>query len=264
MTTAVIIPCRYASTRFAGKPLVVFEGRPIIAHVYQRVARAAGVDLVAVATDDQRIAEAVKGFGGQVVMTDTACRSGTDRVAEAADRLDLSDSDIVVNVQGDQPAVAPESIAAAIAPLTADPAVAMTTLAFPIADPGEIFHPKDVKVVFDRRGDAIYFSRAPIPYARDGAWRFEARGGDCALHFNGGAAGFVAFKHLGVYAFRKAFLDVYRRLPPGRLEEIEKLEQLRVIEHGFRLRVVVTEHDSPEIDCPEDLERLQRHWSKES
>ncbi|HDI59850.1 MAG TPA: 3-deoxy-manno-octulosonate cytidylyltransferase [Desulfobacteraceae bacterium] len=263
MTTAVIIPCRYASTRFAGKPLVVFEGRPIIAHVCQRVARAAGVDLVAVATDDQRIARAVKDFGGQVIMTDAACRSGTDRVAEAADRLNLKDGDIVVNVQGDQPAVAPESLTAVIAPLTADPAVEMTTLAFPIADPAEIFHPKDVKVVFDQQGDAIYFSRAPIPFARDGAWRFEARDGDCALHFNG-AAGFVAFKHLGVYAFRKSFLDTYRRLPPGRLEEMEKLEQLRVLEHGFRIRVVVTEHDSPEIDCPEDLERLQRHRLKES
>jgi 3-deoxy-manno-octulosonate cytidylyltransferase (CMP-KDO synthetase) len=264
MTTAVIIPCRYASTRFAGKPLALFEGRPIIAHVCQRVALAEGVDLVAVATDDPRIADAVKSFGGQVVMTPPACPSGSDRVAEAADILNLKPHDIVVNVQGDQPAVAPESIAAVLAPLTADPSVEMTTLAFPIVDPAEIFHPKDVKVVFDQRGDAIYFSRAPIPFAREGTWRFEARGADHALHFNGGRAGFTAFKHLGVYAFRKSFLDIYRRLPPGRLEEVEKLEQLRVLEHGFRIRVVVTDHDSPEIDCPEDLERLQRHRLKES
>ncbi|MDD2605190.1 MAG: 3-deoxy-manno-octulosonate cytidylyltransferase [Desulfobacteraceae bacterium] len=264
MTTAVIIPCRYASTRFAGKPLTLFEGRPIIAHVCQRVARAEGVDLVAVATDDHRIAEAVEAFGGRVIMTDAACRSGTDRVAEAADLLDLQGRDIVVNVQGDQPAVAPESIAAVIEPLATDPAVEMTTLAFPIVDPAEIFHPKDVKVVFDRRGDAIYFSRAPIPFTRDGTWGFEPAEGGFRLQFTGGDAGFSAFKHLGVYAFRKSFLDIYRRLPPGRLEEVEKLEQLRVLEHGHRIRVVVTDHDSPEIDCPEDLERLQRHRSKES
>jgi 3-deoxy-manno-octulosonate cytidylyltransferase (CMP-KDO synthetase) len=264
MTTAVIIPCRYASTRFAGKPLALFEGRPMIAHVCQRVARAEGIDLVAVATDDERIATAVKNFGGRVIMTDAACPSGTDRVAEAADRLHLQADDIVVNVQGDQPAVAPESIAAVIGPLTADPAVEMTTLAFPIMDPAEMFHPKDVKVVFDRQGDAIYFSRAPIPFARDGVWRFETAQSGFRLHFNGGTAGFTAFKHLGVYAFRKSFLDLYRRLPPGRLEAVEKLEQLRVLEHGFRIRVVVTDHDSPEIDCPEDLERLQRHRLKES
>jgi 3-deoxy-manno-octulosonate cytidylyltransferase (CMP-KDO synthetase) len=222
------------------------------------------VDLVTVATDDSRIAEAVNRFGGRVVMTDRSCHSGTDRVAEAADRLGLQNRDIVVNVQGDQPAVAPESIAAAIGPLVADPVVQMTTLACPIVDPAEIFHPKDVKVVFDQRGDAIYFSRAPIPFTREGAWRIEAGENGWSLHFGTGAAGFAAYKHLGVYAFRKSFLDIYRRLPPGRLEEIEKLEQLRVLEHGFRIRVVVTAHDSPEIDCPEDLDRLQRHRLKES
>ncbi len=264
MTVAAIIPCRYASTRFAGKPLVLFGGRTIIEHVYRRVTQAEGIDLVAVATDDERIATAVEAFGGRIVMTDAACRSGTDRVAQAADRLKLAGSDIVVNVQGDQPAVAPESIAAAIAPLVADPEIEMTTLAFAVEDPAEIFHPKDVKVVFDMRGDAIYFSRAPIPFAREGSWRFESGDRGCGLHFSGGAAGFAAFKHLGVYAFRKSFLDVYRRLPPGRLEEIEKLEQLRVLENGHRIRVVVTEFDSPEIDCPEDLQRLQRHHAKEA
>jgi 3-deoxy-manno-octulosonate cytidylyltransferase (CMP-KDO synthetase) len=259
MTIAAIIPCRYASTRFAGKPLVVFEDKPIVQHVYEQVSRAAGIDLVVVATDDERIARAVEAFAGRVVMTPASCRSGTDRVAEAADLLKLKDQDIVVNVQGDQPAVAPVSIEAVIAPLVDEPEVQMSTLAFRIRDPAEIFHPKDVKVVFDERGDAIYFSRAPIPFDRDSTWGFEARPGGFALNFESGPSVFAAFKHLGVYAFRKAFLDVYRRLAPGRLEQIEKLEQLRVLENGHRIRVVITDCDSPEIDCPEDLERLRRH-----
>jgi 3-deoxy-manno-octulosonate cytidylyltransferase (CMP-KDO synthetase) len=264
MTIAAVIPCRFASTRFAGKPLVVFEGRSIVEHVYRRVERAEGVDLAVVATDDPRIAAAVTAFGGRVVMTGAACRSGTDRVAEAADQLNLKDDDIVVNVQGDQPAISPAAITAAIAPLGGDARIVMTTLAFAVQDPAEIFHPKDVKVVFDARGDAIYFSRAPIAFARDGAWRFEARENGFALHFTDGASGFTAFKHLGVYALRRSFLDIYRHLPASRLEEIEKLEQLRVLENGYRIRVVVTDCDSPEIDCPEDLDRLKRHLSKES
>ena len=262
---AAVIPCRYASTRFDGKPLVRFAGKPLVQHVYERVGQAAGVGPVVVATDDERIRQAVEGFGGRVVMTDPRHRSGTDRVAEAADRLGLAGDDIVINVQGDQPAVAPESIEAVVRPLLDDAALSMSTLAFRIQDPAEIFHPKDVKVVFDARGDAIYFSRAPIPFARDATWHFTA-GDGFGLDFEpsatvGAGAVFEAFKHLGVYAFRKGFLDVYRRLPIGRLEQIEKLEQLRVLENGYRIRVVVTDRDSPEIDCPEDLERLRRHWA---
>ena len=258
-----VIPCRYASTRLAGKPLISFEGKPLVQHVYERVGQAAGIDRVVVATDDRRIQAAVEAFGGVVLMTDPRHRSGTDRVAEVAAHLGLTSTDLVVNVQGDQPAVDPRSITAAIEPLLADQSLEMTTLAFLIRDPAEVFHPKDVKVVFDALGHAIYFSRAPIPFVRDAAWRFKASGDGYELHFASSGAGsavFKAYKHLGIYAFRRWFLDIYRHLPPGRLEALEKLEQLRVLENGYRIRVIVTEFDSPEIDCPEDLDRLRRHW----
>ena len=260
-----VIPCRYGSTRFPGKPLTVFKGKPLIQHVYERVARADGMAQAVVATDDARIEAAVAAFGGRVMMTDAEHRSGTDRVAEVAERLSLDGGDIVINVQGDQPAVDPRSIEAVAAPLVASADLEMSTLAYRIEDPSELFHPKDVKVVFDDRGDAIYFSRAPIPFARDAAWRFTAGADGWGLHFTApaaGAAAFTAYKHLGIYAFRRRFLDVFRSLPTGRLEDLEKLEQLRALENGYRIRVVVTRFYSPEIDCPEDLERLDRHWRR--
>ncbi len=259
-----VIPCRYASTRLAGKPLIRFAGKPLVQHVYERVAQAAGVDRVVVATDDERIQAAVAAFGGAAVMTAARHRSGTDRVCEVADRLGLAEADVVVNVQGDQPAVDPRSIEAVVAPLVQDPLLEMTTLAFAIQDRAEIFHPKDVKVVFDHRGFAVYFSRAPIPFVREANWSFTAGADQFALQFGPPAssgADFTAYKHLGVYGFRRRFLDVYRHLPRGRLEALENLEQLRVLENGYRIKVVVSEFDSPEIDCPEDLERLQRHWA---
>jgi len=169
----------------------------------------------------------------------------------------------VINVQGDQPAVAPESLEAVVRPLEADPTLPMSTLAFAIRDPAEIFHPKDVKVVCDAAGDALYFSRAPVPFTRDADWQAAVEGDAHTLRFGPPAAGapaFAALKHLGVYAYRRWFLDVFHELPTGRLEGVEKLEQLRALEHGHRIRVVRSEHDSPEIDCPEDLARLERHW----
>jgi 3-deoxy-manno-octulosonate cytidylyltransferase (CMP-KDO synthetase) len=239
MQVVVIIPSRYGSSRFNGKPLADICGKPMIEWVCQRAMQAKCVDSVQVATDDPRIREVVKGFGGNVVMTSPECRSGTDRVAEAAERLGLDLGDVVVNIQGDQPLVDPRCFDAVVQPFHDDPAVLMSTLAFAIVDPREICDPKDVKVTFDNNGDALYFSRATIPHGRDGSH------------------GYDIYKHLGVYAYRRGFLERFRSLAPGRLEEIEKLEQLRAMEHGYRIRVVVSPYDSPEVDLPMDIQRIE-------
>ena len=239
MKIVVMIPSRYGSTRFEGKPLALISGKPMIQCVYERAVTAEMVDDVVVATDDRRIYRAVTGFGGKAIMTAAENRSGTDRVAEAAELLNLSANDIVVNIQGDQPRIHPSCIQEVAAPLIENPDIQMSTLAFKITNPEEITNPKDVKVTFDTRGDALYFSRSPIPFGRDPHSVFNT------------------YKHLGVYAYTRRFLDVFRSLPDGRLENIEKLEQLRAMEYGYRIRVVVTEHDSPEVDVPEDINRIQ-------
>lgn len=239
MRVVVIIPSRYGSSRFEGKPLADICGKPMIEWVCRRTIQARCVDSVHVATDDHRIQEAVSAFGGSVVMTSSTCRSGTDRVAEAAQRLGLDSDDVVVNIQGDQPLVDPRCVDAVVQPFHDDPTVKMSTLAFVIVDPREINDPKDVKVIFDNKGDALYFSRATIPHGRDGS------------------SGYDIYKHLGVYAYTKKFLEQFLTLTPGRLEEIEKLEQLRAMEHGHRIRVVVSPYDSPEVDLPMDIQRIE-------
>ncbi|BBO73685.1 8-amino-3,8-dideoxy-manno-octulosonate cytidylyltransferase [Desulfosarcina widdelii] len=239
MKVAVIIPSRYGSSRFEGKPLADLCGKPMIQWVVRRASQADCVDSVHVATDDTRIRDAVEGFGGSVLMTSSKCRSGTDRVAEAAEQLKLAMSDVVVNIQGDQPMVDPRCLDALVRPFHEEPEVKMSTLAFAIVDPREISDPKDVKVVFDNHGDALYFSRAAIPRGRDTS------------------QGYDTYKHLGVYAYTREFLECFRSLAPGRLEEIEKLEQLRAMEHGHRIRVVVTPYDSPEVDLPLDIQRIR-------
>jgi 3-deoxy-manno-octulosonate cytidylyltransferase (CMP-KDO synthetase) len=206
----------------------------MIEHVYRRTAEARGVDAVVVATDDRRIAAAVERFGGIARMTDAAHRTGTDRIAEIAHALAC---DILVNVQGDLPMVEPEMIAQVIAPLTADPAVRMATICTAIADPAEYTRPSVVKVVTDAFGDALYFSRAPIPFGH--ATR--------------------AYKHIGMYAYRREFLLQLAALPQTPLEQAESLEQLRALEHGFPIRVVETQYESlVEVDTPEDLERARQ------
>jgi 3-deoxy-manno-octulosonate cytidylyltransferase (CMP-KDO synthetase) len=244
MKIVAIIPSRFGSTRFQGKPLASIAGKSMIQHVYETTAKADIVDRVAVATDDERIVEAVKQFGGEAVMTSETLRSGTDRVAEAAERLGLEMDDIIVNVQGDQPLMDPRCLDDVVAPLTADSALGICTLAFRIVDPREYDDPKDVKVVMDHRGDALYFSRAPLPFARDDGETFDS------------------YKHLGVYAYRRRFLEIFRNLPTGRLESIEKLEQLRALEFGHRINVVVTPYDSPEVDLPSDIRRIERLIAK--
>ncbi|AOY58823.1 3-deoxy-manno-octulosonate cytidylyltransferase [Desulfococcus multivorans] len=239
MKIAVIIPSRFGSSRFEGKPLALILGKPMIQRVYEAALGAKNVTDVVVATDDQRIAEAVSGFGGRAVMTSGENRSGTDRVAEAAARMALAMDDIVINVQGDQPLLDPRCLKHVTAPFFSDGEAGMTTLAYKIVDPREITNPKDVKVTFDVRGYALYFSRSPIPFGRDAGIPFDT------------------YKHLGVYAYTRGFLEMFRKLPEGRLEAIEKLEQLRALEYGHKIRIVVTPYDSPEVDLPEDIPRIE-------
>ena len=245
MKIFAIIPCRYESTRFEGKPLALISGRPMIQHVYENVALSEKVDQVVVATDDLRILETVRRFNGRAVLTAVDNRSGTDRVAEAAEILGLSLDDIVVNVQGDQPMIKPIAIDTVAAPLVEDPTLEMSTLACAITDSREYTDPKDCKVVVDHNGYALYFSRAPIPFVRDPGDRYEA------------------LKHLGIYAYRRSFLEIFRHLPLGKCEQIEKLEQLRALEFGHRIKIVVSEHDSPEVDLPEDIQRIEQFLKTE-
>jgi 3-deoxy-manno-octulosonate cytidylyltransferase (CMP-KDO synthetase) len=231
---SVIIPARYGAQRFPGKPLADLAGSPVIAHVVERARRARGVDVVAVATDDERIAAAAERAGAEAIVTGDA-PTGTDRVAAAARRLRPA-PDVVVNLQGDEPLIEPEAIETLVAAM--GPGVVMATLARPLAG-GELARPQVVKVVTDVRGDALYFSRAAIPHRR--------AGGDSPL----------ARAHVGIYAFTAAFLQEFASLPPGRLEAEESLEQLRALEHGYRIRVADTRYAGFGIDTPEDLERAR-------
>jgi 3-deoxy-manno-octulosonate cytidylyltransferase (CMP-KDO synthetase) len=243
MKTVVIIPSRYGSTRFEGKPLALIGGKPMIQRVYERAKQAAHITDVVVATDDSRIFEAVKKFGGDVVMTLTENRSGTDRASEAAEKMGLAPDDIVVNVQGDQPLLDPRCLEQVVKPLMPGFPISgfeMSTPALKIVNKAEITNPKHVKVTFDHQGFALYFSRSPIPFDRDGCDHFDT------------------YKHLGVYAYTRRFLEMFSKLPTGRLENIEKLEQLRALEYGHRIMVVVTSHDSPEVDLPEDISKIER------
>jgi len=235
-----VIPARYASSRLPGKPLADIAGRPMIEHVYRRAADATGVDAVVVATDDPRIGAAVERFGGIARLTRAGHRTGTDRVAEVA--ADLT-CDIVINVQGDLPLIEPAMIAEVLGPLTADPSVQMSTLRQAIGDPHEYDNPHVVKVVVDGKGDALYFSRSPIPFLR----------GDGPAE-----AGHYVYKHIGLYGYRRDFLLSFGALPQTPLECAESLEQLRALEHGFRIRTVVTQYESIEVDTPEDLGRVRQ------
>jgi len=241
MKIAAIIPSRYGSTRFDGKPLALISGKPMIQWVYEQARKADSVTDVVVATDDERIVRAVESFGGQAVMTSNENRSGTDRVGEAAKTIGLADEDLVINIQGDQPALCPKSLNLVVAPFRDMPAPDMSTLAFITVDEDEIKKPKECKVTFDDNGFALYFSRAAIPCARDKGTLFDT------------------YKHLGVYAYKFKFLKIFGKLPTGKLEGIEKLEQLRALEHGYRIKVVVTSYDSPEVDLPEDIPRIEKY-----
>ncbi len=252
MSAIVVIPARYASTRFPGKPLALLKGIPIIQHVYQNSCNARLAGEVIVATDSETIFETVISFGGKAVITSPEHQSGTDRIAEVAATMNC---DIMVNVQGDEPLIRPEMIDAVIS-LLDDNRASLGTLALPIRDSREIFDPNVVKVVFDPEGFAWYFSRAPIPYHRD-EWKdplVQSR----ELKAKSELVVHDCFKHVGIYSYRRDVLLKLSSLPPSRLEMIEKLEQLRAIENGFRIKVGETLFETIGVDTPQDLERVEQ------
>lgn len=233
-----IIPARYASSRFPGKALADIHGKPMVQHVVERVSRAALLDDVLVATDDRRILEAVHAFGGKACLTSPTHPSGTDRIAEVVRDLPC---DLVVNVQGDEPLLDPMVIDQAVKPMAEDTSIPMGTVARPMGFV-EAADPSKVKVVLDRQGFALYFSRSRIPFVRDDA-------------SSGGERPYLL--HMGLYVYRRETLLRLAALPPTPLEERERLEQLRALEHGIRIRVVITEHETFGVDTPADLERVR-------
>jgi 3-deoxy-manno-octulosonate cytidylyltransferase (CMP-KDO synthetase) len=235
----VVIPARYGSIRLPGKPLVLLAGKPMIQRVYERAKLAERADRVIVATDDERIVKAVEGFGGEARMTRSEHRTGTERVAEVAAH---EQGDVFVNVQGDEPLLDPHAIDVAVNALLEEPQASIGTAATPIKKPGDIMDPNVVKAVLDFDGNAIYFSRAPIPWVRDTASKIQVR----------------HLKHLGLYVFQRDALLEYPMLPQGELERIEQLEQLRWMENGWKIRVAEVEHDAVSVDVPEDVARVEK------
>ncbi|MFN9488790.1 MAG: 3-deoxy-manno-octulosonate cytidylyltransferase [Betaproteobacteria bacterium] len=250
MKFTVVIPARYASTRLPGKPLADIGGKPMVVRVAERAARSGAADVV-VATDDRRILDAVTAHGFRALMTRTDHASGTDRIAEVAKKMRLPARHIVVNVQGDEPLIAPALIGRVAENLAAHREAAIATAACRIRDAADMANPNVVKVVLDRHGLALYFSRAPIPWARD-AWSGGRPGRVLP-------AGLAALRHLGIYAYRCSFLAAYTRLAPAPIEKLEALEQLRALAHGYRISVAVSAAaPHPGVDTPHDLERVRR------
>jgi len=230
-----IIPARYGSTRFPGKAIAEIHGKPLIQHVYERVSLAKSVSKVTVATDDERIREVVHGFGGEAIMTSSFHRNGTERVAEAAAK---TGGEIIVNVQGDEPLIEPALIDKVCAKLLQDKEIVCATAASYITDKEEYHNLHAVKVVIDQQDRALYFSRSPLPFFRDGVYR-------------------GAYLHAGIYCFRRHFLERYASLEETPLEEAEQLEQLRILENGYKIGVVLTEYSSIGVDTEEDLVKVR-------
>jgi 3-deoxy-manno-octulosonate cytidylyltransferase (CMP-KDO synthetase) len=247
MSFKVVIPARHASSRLPGKPLADIAGKPMVVRVAERAVQSGAMEVI-VATDHEDVCAAVKRHGFAAVMTRVDHASGTDRISEVADRLGWGDDTIVVNVQGDEPLIAPSLIDQLAAELARDADAAVATACHPISSIEEFFNPNVVKVVCDVRGHALYFSRAPIPWPRD-AFAADRMSLPDAL---------PARRHIGIYAYRCSFLRRYGALSPSPLEGVEALEQLRVLWHGFRIRVAMAAH-APEsgVDTPEDLERIR-------
>ncbi|MDO6619276.1 MULTISPECIES: 3-deoxy-manno-octulosonate cytidylyltransferase [unclassified Shewanella] len=242
MKVTLLIPARYGSSRFPGKPLAHINGKPMIQHVCERAALAKGLDNIYVATDDVRIKDTVESFGGQVVMTSSDAASGTDRINEAIDILGLDDSDLVINVQGDQPLIDPISIEQMISLFERHPGeFEMATLGYKIDKDKDIDDPMQVKVVFDNEFNALYFSRSRIPFCRDND-----------------SEDYAVYKHIGIYAYTSKFVKAFAKLPLGRLENLEKLEQLRALEYGHKIKIAISAFNSPEVDTPEDIRKCEQ------
>lgn len=248
MATYGLIPARLGSTRLPGKILADIAGKPMIQWVYERAKASPFLDRLIVATDHKEILNRVQSFGGEVVMTAATHPSGTDRICEAAQKIGFRDDDIIVNIQGDQPLFEAGMIAEVVRALQEDKDTQMSALVYPIQSQAELHNPSVVKVVFDKRWQALYFSRSPMPYVISNM--VEAR----------------YYKHIGPYAYRMAFLVKFTKLERGYLEQLESLEQLRALEHGYKIKLVETRYDSLEVDTWEDLEKVrimvEKAWPK--
>ena len=257
MKVVAVIPARYGSTRFEGKPLADILGKPMIQHVYEGVSQSKLIEDIVVATDDERIVEAVLAFGGKAIMTSADHPTGSDRVAEVAQKLK---SEIIVNVQGDEPLIKGRMIDKAIRPLLTDETLLMSTLMTKIEEVTDWLNPNVVKVAVDQKGHALYFSRSPIPFPRD--LNFER-----LLSARSGGKRIVlkhVFKHLGVYVYRRKFLLRFTKMKPTPLEELEKLEQLRVLENGYRIKLSAVNYEPFSVDTPEDLQKVVAFLSQSS
>ena len=251
---SAVIPARYGSSRFEGKPLANILGKPMIQYVYEGVRESKLIDEVIVATDDQRIMEAVQSFGGKAVMTSPTHFTGTDRVAEVAEKLK---SEIIVNVQGDEPLIKGNIIDKAIRPLLTEDTLQLSTLMTRIEEVRDWLNPHIVKVVVDQKNFALYFSRSPIPFPRDlhiGRLESNPFGTSRPLPKR-------VFKHIGVYVFRRKFLLHFSKMRPSPLEKLEKLEQLRALENGYRIKVNPVHYEPLSVDTPEDLQKVIGYFS---
>ena len=240
MKIACIIPSRYSSSRFVGKPLADIFGKPMIQCVYERACQSKLVDSVIVSTDDERIYAAVKAFNGNAIISSKENRTGTDRIAESSAKAGFDADDIIVNIQGDQPLFESAQIDEVVQPLLEDKGLPMASLVYKITEDAEITNPHAVKTVISADGFALYFSRATIPFVRDAGLKADY------------------YKHHGIYAYRKWFLDIFSKLPTGKLEQLESLEQLRVLEYGYPIKVVISKYDSLEVDTPEELGKVKQ------
>ena len=239
LTAVAVIPARYESSRFPGKPLAPIAGRTMIERVYEQTKKAKQIARVVVATDDERIVQAVKSFGGEAMMTRKDHHCGTERVAEVAAHISAA---IYVNVQGDEPLIDPEAIDILVSAMEEDAEIHVATPCSLIRQPAEIMDPNVVKATIDFDGNALYFSRAPIPWVRDTGASVAAR----------------HWKHMGLYAFRHEALLDFPTLPPGELERVEQLEQLRWLENGYKIRVVESEYDAVSVDVPADIVKVEK------
>jgi 3-deoxy-manno-octulosonate cytidylyltransferase (CMP-KDO synthetase) len=243
-----VIPARFASTRLMGKPLADIGGKPMIQHTYESASKSNLISKVIIAVDDKKVLKVAEGFGAEVIMTPKSMATGSDRIAFAAKYY--KDAEIIVNIQGDEPFISGTMIDQAIEPLVFDPKVNVSTLAKKIEDLKELKSPSVTKVVFDYNNYALYFSRSPIPYVREAKTNIERiTKGDI-------------YKHIGLYVYRKEALERFSKLEPTDLEKIEKLEQLRMLENGFKIKIVVTEFESIAVDTQEDLERARKYYNK--
>lgn len=238
MKTAVVIPSRYGSSRFPGKPLALIKGKPLIQHVLEQVKKCKNIDFIAVATDNKEIFEKVKSLGYEVFMTPESCKSGTDRIAFVAEKY-LTDYEVFINAQGDEPLIDPKLIDELAETLKKNQEIEYITAAFPLKKEEEIKNPNNVKVVFDKEGTALYFSRSLIPYNRDNS-------------------NIKYYKHMGIYGYRRKFVIEFSKTPVSILEKAESLEQLRALENGKKVKIIISGKDSIGVDAPEDVLKVEK------